>query len=426
MKCVVKTLPKSEIEILISVPSIDLAPYMQKAAEYLSEQSKIEGFRPGKAPYDIVKARFGEAAILEAASEVIVKKMYFQAIKENKLETIGQPKVEILKAAPGNPFEFKATVATLPEVKLGNYKNLGIKKNETKVSDEDVLKLLTDISKMQNKEALTDKPAGAKDKAIIDMEMTKDGVAVDGGSAKNMTVYLSEAHYIPGFNEQIVGLKKGDEKTFALNFPATHYQKHLAGATVDFKIKINDIYEIIPPEINDDFAKTLGQKSLDDLKALLRKNMEAEAAAKDEDKWEAAALTKIVENSKFGDIPEILINEEAHRMVHELEDNVAKQGMNFEDYLKSINKKESDLMLEMAPEAIKRIKIALALRTMGKMENIKADDKEITEEIEKLMNTYKDNPEAQKQIREPGFSDYLRTKIENKKTIELIKLSSPT
>jgi trigger factor len=419
-----KNLPKSEVEITIELSADEINPFMFHAAEHLSEHSKIEGFRPGKAPYDIVKARFGEAAILESASEDIVRKNYFKAIKENNLETVGQPKVEIKKQVPGNPFVFKATVAVLPEVVLGEYKNLGIKKTETKVSDDEVAKVLTDLSKMQSKEVITDKAAGAKDKAVVDMEMTKDGVAVDGGSAKNMTVYMAEKHYIPGFNEEILGLKKGDEKTFSLNFPKEHYQKHLAGAKVDFKVKINDVYEITPPELNDDFAKALGQKSLDDLKALLRKNMEAESAAKDDDKWEMAIMNKVAEKSKFGDIPEILINEEAHKMVHELEHNVEHQGMQFEDYLKSINKKESDLMLEMAPEATKRIKLALVVRAISKAEGLVADDKEIAEEMEKMMNAYKDNAEAQKQIREPGFADYLRTKIVNRKTIELIKNSN--
>lgn len=394
---------------------------MLRAAEHLSEHSKIEGFRPGRAPYNIVKSRFGEAAILEAAADDIVRKNFFHAIKENNLETIGQPKIEITKSAPGNPFEFRATVAVLPAITLGGYKNLGVKKTETKISDDEVAKVLADLAKMQSKEIITDKPAAAKDKAVVDMEMTKDGVAVDGGSAKNMTVYLAEKHYIPGFNEELAGLKKGDEKTFALEFPKEHYQKHLAGAKVDFKIKVNDVYEITPPEINDDFAKALGQKSLDDLKALLRKNLEHEAEHKDDDKWEIAILNKIIDNSKFGELPEILINEEAHKMVHELEDNVSRQGMNFDDYLKSINKKESDLVLEMAPEAVKRIKVALAIRAIGKLENVAADDKEVAEETEKMINAYKNDAEAQKQIREPGFADYLRTRIINKKTVEFIK-----
>ncbi len=394
---------------------------MQKAAEHISEHSKIEGFRPGKAPYDIVKSRFGEQAILEEASDSIVRKNYFQAIKDNILQTISQPKIEITKMAPGNPFEFKATVAMLPEVALGGYKNLGLKKETTAVTDEQVEKVLHDLSKMQSKEALTDKSATAKDKVLVDMEMLKDGVAVEGGNAKNMAVYLAEQHYIPGFNDELAGLKKGDEKNFSLTFPESHYQKHLANAKVDFKVRVNDVYEITPPEINDDFAKALGQKSITDLNALIRKNIEAETAMKDNERWEAVILNKIVESAKFGDTPEILINEEAHKMVHELEHNIEHEGMKFDDYLKSVNKKESDLMLEFAPEAVKRIKIALAIRAISKTENITADDKEVAEEMEKLMNAYKDNPEMQKQIREPGFADYLRTRIENRKTLDLIK-----
>lgn len=421
MKCDIKNLPKSEIELTITLEAEELAPYMQKAAGHLSEHSKIEGFRPGKASYDIVKARFGEHAILEEAADDIVRKNFFMAIKENKLETIGQPKIEVVKMAVGNPFTFKATVAILPEIKLGEYKNLGIKKEKTEVAGEQIEKILTDLSKMQSKEALTEGAATATDKIVADMEMTKDGVAIEGGATKNMTVYLTEKHYIPGFNEELVGLKKGDEKTFSLNFPDSHYQKHLTGAKVDFKIKVNDVYEITPPELNDEFATKLGQKTMGDLRALIRKNLEDEAVNKNEEKFETEILTKIIGQSKFGDIPEILLNEETHRMVHEIEHNVEAQGMKFDDYLKSIKKSEKELMLEFAPEAIKRIKIALAVRAIGRAENIAADDKEIAEETEKMMNAYKNDAETQKQIREPGFADYLQTRIVNRKTIEFLK-----
>lgn len=424
MKCIIKNLPKSQAELIITVDTEECKPLIQKAAERMSQQSKIEGFRPGKAPYEIVRARFGEHAILEEAAEDIVKKNFFAAVKDNKLETIGQPKIEIVKMAAANPFEFKATVAIVPEIKIGAYKNLGVKKQTTIISDEKAEAVLADLAKMRSQEILTDKAAGAKDKILVDMEMTKDGVAIEGGATKNMTVYLSEQHYIPGFNEELVGAKKGDEKTFSLDFPKEHYQKHLSGAKVDFKVKVNDVYEIKPPEINDEFAKTVGQKTLSDLRALIKKNLEAEAASKDEEKFEIEILAKIVDASKFGDIPEVLINEEAHRMVHELEHNVEAQGMNFEDYLKSIKKEEKELMLEFTPEAIKRIKIALAVRAVGKAENIKADDKEVIEEITKLMNAYKDNADAQRQISQPDYADYIRTRIENKKAIDLIKQSN--
>ncbi|MFA5133324.1 MAG: trigger factor [Patescibacteria group bacterium] len=421
MKCNIKKLPKSELELLITVENDELKPFMEKAAQKLSEQTKIEGFRPGKASYDIVKARFGEHAILEEAAEDIVKKNFTKAIQENSLETVGHPKIEVTKMATNNPFEFKATVAILPEIKLGEYKNLGIKKQETKIDDKKIESVMQDLTKMQSKEVISEKPADKNGKIVVDMEMLKDGVAVEGGSAKNMAVYLAESHYIPGFNEELVNLKKGDEKNFSLNFPKEHYQKNLAGAKIDFKIKVNDVFEIQAPDLNDEFAKKLGQKSLEDLKSLIKKNLEHEAEHKDEDKWEIEILNKVVENSKFGDMPEILVNEEAHRMVHELEDNVVKQGMTFEDYLKSINKKESDLLLEFSPEAIKRIKISLAIREISKTEKLEANDKEIAEETEKMMNAYKSNPEAQKQIRTPEFADYIKTRLINRKTVDLIK-----
>lgn len=421
MKIEVKNLPKSEVELIIELSEEELKPYMERAAIRISQKTKIEGFRPGKASYDIIRARVGEHAILEEGTEEIVRKSYVTAIKEKGLQTIGQPKIEIVKMAVHNPFIFKATAAILPETTLGEYKNLNIKKEETKIEDAKVDEVLGNLTKMQSKEVLVNREANENDKVMIDMEMTKDTVPIEGGQAKDMAVYLKEAHYIPGFNEKLVGLKKDDEREFDLEFPKEHFQKHLAGATVHFKIKVKDVYEIQTPTADEEFAKTLGQKSLADLKTLLRKNLEHEQSHKDEEKWEIEMLQKIVDNSKFSDVPEMLVNNEVNQMLHELKQNIARQGLAFEDYLKSINKTIDDFKMEFAPEAVKRIKISLVVREIAKAEKIDVSDKEIMEEVEKMMNAYKDNAEAQKQIQEPEFQDYIKSRIENKKAIDVLK-----
>ncbi|PIR67014.1 MAG: trigger factor [Parcubacteria group bacterium CG10_big_fil_rev_8_21_14_0_10_36_14] len=421
MKCNVKNLEKSQVELTVELSWDEVKPYLERAAEELSQKSKIEGFRPGKAPYDIVRARFGEHAILEAAAEKIIMKNFVAAIKEKNLETVGQPHIDIEKMAVSNPFIFKATVSLLPKITLGEYKNLGIKKEETKVTDEKVKEALDGLTKMQSKEILKDGPAENKDKVLVDMDMIKDNVPIEGGQAKDMAVYLSEAHYIPGFNEELVGLKKDDEKEFDLNFPKEHYQKHLSGAKVHFKVRVRDVYKIEPPKLDEEFAKSLGQKSIENLMILLRKNLEHEELHKTEEKWEITILNKIVENSKFSDIPELLINGEANQMVYELKNNITRQGLSFEDYLKSINKTEAELKLEFSPEAIKRIKISLVIREIAKAEGVEASDKEVIEEVGKLMNAYKDNADAQKQINSKEYEDYLKSRIENKKTIDILK-----
>lgn len=421
MKTDIKNIEKSQVEITIELSQEELKPYLEHAAERLASKTKIEGFRPGKAPYDIVRARFGEHAILEEATGEIVKKTYLITIKENNLKTIGSPKIDVEKMAVNNPFVFRATAAILPDTKLGEYKNLSVKKNETAVEDKAVESALNNIVKMQSKEILSDKIADKKDKVVIDMDMLKDGVPIEGGQAKDMAVYLIEEHYILGFNEQLIGLKKEDEKEFDLEFPKEHYQKHLAGAKVHFKIKVKDVFDIQPPTLDDEFAKTLGQKSLDSLKKLMKENLETENKKKNEVKWEMDILNKIVDNSKFSDIPELLINEEVHRMIHELEDSVAKQGVPFEDYLKSINKTESDLKLELTPEAIKRIKISLIIREIAIIEKVEISDKEIMEDVERMINAYKDNADAQRQIQTPEFQNYIKSNLENKKVIDIIK-----
>jgi len=421
MKTNVKNLDKSQVELTIELTEEEIKPFLEKAALSISEKTKIEGFRPGKASYDIVRARVGEHAILEEAAESIVRKNYVKAITEKNIKTIGSPKIDIEKMAVNNPFIFKAVVALIPETTLGKYKNLNIKKETPNIDDKKVEEMLGNLTKVQSKEVLVDRAANEKDKIVVDMDMLKDNVPIESGQTKDMAVYLSETHYVVGFNEQLIGLKKGDEKTFVLDFPKEHYQKHLSGAKVEFKVKIKDVFEIQAPELNDEFAKTLGQESMEKLREMLKKNIAHDAEHKAQEKWEIDLLHKIIDNSKFKDIPEILVNEELHKMVHELKDNITKQGLTYEDYLKSINKKESELKLELAPEAVKRIKIALAIREIAKAEKIEVNDKEIIEETEKMMNAYKDNPEAQKQISAPEFQEYMKSRIENRKVIEIIK-----
>ncbi|NQU83267.1 MAG: trigger factor [Parcubacteria group bacterium] len=266
MQYTTKSLEKSQVELTITVTSDDYQDDVQKAAVRISERAAIKGFRPGKAPYDIVKQEVGELKIMEEAMQTIVESNFTQAVKKEKLQTIGMPQITIEKIAPGNDFIFKAVVALMPEIKLGNIEKIKVEKKEQKVDAKKIDEVISNLQKMQTKEVLKNGIADKKDKATIDMEMFINKVPVEGGQAKDHAVYLGEDHYIPGLNEEVVGLKKDDTKEFTLKFPKEHYQKHLAGKNVDFKIKVNEIYELQHPELDDDFAKALGLDSMDKLR----------------------------------------------------------------------------------------------------------------------------------------------------------------
>ncbi len=417
-----KKLPKSEVEVVIELTEKEFEPHLKEAAKKISEDVKIEGFRPGNAPYDLIKQRVGEAAIYESAFEMAARRFLAEACEKEKIEPIGQPKFELLKLVPGNPVSFKVTLPVIPKVlEIADLEKIEIKRKEINADEKEVEKVLTDIVKMQMAEKEVDREAKKEDKVVIDMEIMRNGVVIEGGAAKNHSVYLSEPYYVPGFADKLVGIKKDETREFKLKFPAEHYQKDLAGAEVDYKVKCLSVWELVPPEMDDKFAAGLGQKTMADLRDLIKKNIQNEMEQKEAQRQEIEMLEKIVEKSNFEDIPEVLLNREADRMVHELEHNIARQGMNFEDYLKHINKSIPQLKLDFTPQAVKRIKVSLIIKEIGDKEKVEVSDKEVAEEVEKMMNENKENPEQQKTIRSEEYADYIKALLKNRKVIEMLK-----
>lgn len=421
MSYTIQKQPKSTLELSFTVSAEEAEPFLHAAAERLSQKSSIPGFRPGKAPYEMIKQRVGEMAILEEALEQIVRKNYTEAIMAENLETVGSPEINVEKLAPGNTISFKVIVALVPEIeKLGDYKTAKIEKEKIEISDEKVEKVLADLAKMQTKEKIVERPATKEDKIIVDMDMEQAGVVVEGGKSPNFQVYLSEKNYIPGMTDQLVGLKAGDEKTFQLDFPEDHFQKSLAGKKVDIKVKVSGVYELETPKIDDEFAKSVGQADLNALKEILRHNLEHEAEHEQEHRLENKIFEDLIANTRFADIPDILVNEEINKMLQELERNAAAQGMKMEDYLASVKKDMAQLKLDFAPEAMRRVKAALIVREINKKENIEVSDAELDQELDKQAEQYKDNEDAKKQIYSPEYREYLTTVMKNRKVLELL------
>ncbi|OGH86610.1 MAG: trigger factor, partial [Candidatus Magasanikbacteria bacterium RIFOXYB2_FULL_40_13] len=312
-----KKLEKSEIELTLTVAPADYEKHLQKAAQRLSERTTIKGFRKGKVPFDVVKKEVGEMAILQEALEDVIRETFYNAVTDEKLETIGMPKIDIEKIAPGNDIIYKATVGLMPKVELANLSKIEVKKETKKVDDVKITETLDAIRGINAVETPKDGPAVGTDKLVIDMDMKLDNVPIEGGQAKDYQVYLSEDHYVRGFNKEVEGLKKGEEKEFTLDFPDTHYQKMLAGKKVQFKIKVKEVLERHLPELTDEMAKKLGQDTVEKLKETIIKNLEAEAEQKAEQKTEIEMLEKIVADSKFEPIPTVIIDSERQKMFYE-------------------------------------------------------------------------------------------------------------
>lgn len=422
MQFTLKDLPKSQKEARVTVEAAELAPFMEHAAQELSQRTKIEGFRPGKASYDIVKGRYGEMAILEEALPAIVQKHLVKIVLDEKLDTIGEPVVNVEKAAPGNEVIFTAKLTLLPKItKLADVRKIKIDTKSADVPEAEIDKVLGELRKMQSTEHDVEREVVAGDKVVVDMDMKIDKVPVEGGQAKNHSIYTSEPYYVPGLNEKLYGMKKGETRLFMLKFPDDHFNKQFAGKEVEFEVSLKGILEIRHPELDDAFAKSVGQPNLAEMRALLRKNLETEARTKEEQRQEIAVIEELIRGSAFEDLPETLLNSEAHKMLHELEHAVEKQGGAFADYLKQIKKTRDDLLLGFAPEAAKRVKTTLLVREIGKRENLEPTDPELVEEQTQLLNMYKEDAATQERIRTEEGLEYIRSVLRNRKVLKFLR-----
>ena len=421
MQHTLKKLDKSQVELVITVVPADYEKDMFAAATRLSERAAIHGFRPGKAPYEIVKQNLGEIKILEEALQTIVEKNYHAAVTAEKLDTVGMPEITIEKMAPDNDFVFKATAALLPKVTLADLSKIDINKKDVVVGEKELSDVLEHLRKMQGKEVVKEGIATKEDKIEVAMKMTNNKVDVEGGQAPKHQVYLSEPHYIPGFAEQLVGLKKGDVKEFSLKFPEEHYQKHLAGKNIDFHITVNDVYSIEYPEINDELATTLGQPSLIALKEILQTNLTKEAQSKEDQRLEAELLEKVILASVFEEIPDVLVKSEKQKMFYELKNSLEQQGMSFEKYLADIKKTEEEIHDDFQDRAVTRVKAALVSRQVAKDNNIIVEPAELEKEVETVRVAYKNDPKVEEALKRQDVLDTLAATIQNKKVVAFLK-----
>lgn len=421
MEIKLEKLPKGHVAFTITVSLEEMKPHCERAASTIAKEVKFEGFRPGHAPYEMVQARVGEMKIYEAAAEEAVRDTYPRAVVAEKIATIGSPTIDVLALAPGNPFRYRATVSVLPEVTLGNYEGITMTVKNSPVTDDDVQKTLKELQSMRRKETVAPRAATKDDKVVVNLEMFLDKVPLDGGQTKNHAIILSESYFIPGLADQLLGMKKGDTKEFELPFPKEHFQKHIAGKLVKFRVKVNDVYVLEAPPLDDAFATALGQKTLVDLKKLLQTNFQEERNQKEGDRQEIELLKELVKRSKFGEIPDLLMTNETGRMIDELEQNIGRQGGKFEKYLASIKKTRAQLALDFAPEALERVKTALVVRTVTEKEKIVVTSEELAEETKKMERLYPNDADMQARIRSGDGQDYLRNTLRNRKTIALLR-----
>ena len=363
---------------------------LDKALDKNLAKADIKGFRKGHVPKDVFLKKYGKESLYMDAANESLNAAYTELLNKNKdLELVAEPQIDI-KDINDKGITFEFTLTLKPEVKLGKYTGLNVKKESTKVTKEEINKT---IDEMRNRyaENVTKKGAVANgDIAVIDFEGFKDGVAFAGGKGENYSLTIGSNTFIPGFEDQIIGMKKGEVKEIEVTFPKDYQAEELKGAKATFKVKVNEVKEVKIPELDKDFFEDLGMEGVDSketLEAEVKKTIEAQKERNAENKYMDDLLEAAAKNVKV-DIPHVMIHEEAHRMVHQYEETLRMQGLTLEQFYEFTHSDEHALMEQMEPEAEKRVLYRLMLEEIAKAEKIAPTKKEVEEEAERLAKQY--------------------------------------
>ena len=420
MNCKVeKTENANEVKLEITVEAEKFENAMKKVYFQNAKYFNIPGFRKGKAPMNIVEKYYGAQIFYEDAFNEVATEAYEEALTENKIDVVSRPEVDIAQMEKGKDLIFTAVVQTKPEVKLGKYKGIEIQKIEYKVDKKDVDHELEHMQEHNSRlVTVDDRPLENGDTATIDFEGFVDGVAFEGGKAEGHELEIGSGTFIPGFEEQLIGMELENEKEIKVTFPKEYFSKDLAGKDATFKVKLHDIKKKELPELDDEFAKDVSEfDTLEELKKSIKEKLTKNKEQREKYETEEAVLKAVCEDSKL-DIPSGMIELEIDNMLKDFEQRLSYQGLNIEQYLKMIGKTEEEMRKEYEPQAIEAIKSRLVLEAIMKAEKIEASEEEIKAKMEEMAKSYgKDVEELSKN---ENLKNYLAEGIKSEKALEFI------
>lgn len=406
--------------LTVEVDAETFSKALDEAFKKVSKQVNIPGFRKGKVPRGMFEQRFGVESLYQDALDIILPEVYPQAVEEAGIEPIDRPEIDVEQIEKGKNLIFTAKVVVKPEVKLGEYKGLEVEKVDAEVSEEDVD---AELKTLQERHAeLVVKEDGAVengDTVVIDFEGFVDGEAFEGGTAENYTLEIGSGSFIPGFEDQLVGLLAGGEKDVEVTFPEEYHAENLAGKPATFKVKLHEIKAKELPALDDEFAKDVDEEveSLEALKAKTRTRLVETRKAEAENTLRDSLVDKASDNAEV-DIPQVLIENEVNRMMQEFEQRLQAQGMNLELYFQFSGQDEDALKEQMKEDASKRVKYNLTLEAIAKAENIEVTDEEVDAEIAKMAEMYNMPVENIKQAL--GSLEGLKEDLKVRKAIDFL------
>ena len=420
MNCKVeKTEKANEVKLEITVEAEKFENAMKKVYFQNAKYFNIPGFRKGKAPMNIVEKYYGAQIFYEDAFNEVATEAYDEALEANKIDAVSRPVVDIKQMEKGKDVIFTAVVQTKPEVELGKYKGIEIPKVEYKVEEKDIEHELGHMQE-HNSRLITvdDRALENGDIATIDFEGFVDGVAFDGGKAEGHELEIGSGSFIPGFEEQLVGMKIDEEREIKVTFPKEYFSKDLAGKEAMFKVKLHEIKRKELPELDDEFAKDVSEfDTLAELKASIKEKIEKNNEQRQKYETEDLAIKAVCEDVKV-DIPSGMVEFEVENMMKDFEQRLSYQGLNLDQYLKMIGKTEEEMKKEYEPQAIEAIKSRLVLEAIIKAEKIEASEDEIKAKMEEMAKNY--GKKVEEISENENLKRYLKEGIESEKALEFI------
>ena len=411
-----KTENTNEVKLSFEIEAEKFDEAMKKVYAKTAKYFNIPGFRKGKAPMQMVEKQYGSSIFYEDTFNELVPDIYDEAIKENNIDAVSRPQIDIQQMEKGKNLIFTAIVQVSPEVKIGKYKGIELNKIEYNVSDEDIEH---ELGHMQEKNSrlitIEDRPVETKDIAVIDFEGFVDGEAFKGGKAEKHELEIGSNTFIPGFEDQIIGMKVDEEKDINVKFPEEYFSKDLAGKDATFKVKLHEIKKKELPKLDDEFAKDVSEfDTLEELKNSIKEKIQTENDSRAKYELEENAIKTVCENTPI-DIPSAMIENEIENMMQDIKVRLSYQGLNIEQYLKMINKTEEDMRNEFKEQAERAVKSRLVLEAVAKVEN---SEEEIAEKIKEMAKNY--GKKEEEVLKNEQLRKYVEENMKTEKAIKFI------
>lgn len=399
MKATWEKIEKNLGVLEVEVEAERVSAALDKAFQKVVKKVNVPGFRKGKVPRSIFEARYGVESLYQDAIDILLPEVYTEAVDQTDIFPVDRPEVDVEQFAKGQPFKFKARVTVKPEVKLGDYKGIEIPATAAEVSEDELNEELTRMQERHAELVVIDEEAAQNgDTVVIDFDGSVDGVAFEGGKAERYSLELGSNTFIPGFEEQVVGLATGDFKDVTVTFPETYHAEELAGKEAVFKVKVHEIKRKQLPELDDEFAKDVSEfDTLDEYKEDLKKQLQSRKEKEGEAERERVLVDKVGENAEV-DIPEAMIHSEVQNMVRDFDNRLRAQGMNLDMFLGFSGQTVEDLQEQMKGDAEKRVRNNLVLEQIAKAEKIEATEEEINKELQDMADAYKRSTEEIRNI----------------------------